>query len=134
MDPVDEDNATLVHYAARANCLTALESLHYRKEPLDQQDIRGETPLSWAVKAGSTEAMVDLVSFGATPLVIDIEGCSLFYHGAIHHASYHFISCMLRSGILVTEKDILYNSSAVAAAVGPYPILYQVALSGVKSP
>ena len=70
----DQDDRSLLHYAAAFGCIEVVKILHERGVHIDTPDSRGCTPLHYAATHGNVEAIRALIEMGCTVNLMDNIG------------------------------------------------------------
>ena len=88
---------SLLHFACLGESTTVLSYLLQRctKALVNHKNSNNETPLHWAVKSSSTEAVKLLLSYGASPKLVDNKGNSIL-HIAAESGNIAMIKLILR--------------------------------------
>jgi ankyrin repeat protein len=102
--------------AAARNATDLLRTLLSQNHDPDERDANGVTPLMWAARSGSTEAMTILLDGGADPGVRDVvNGWTALFH-AIHRRQAGAVRLLLDRGVDPDRPARMLRPLAMAAA------------------
>lgn len=105
---LESGSLTRIHKAVLGLSLERLEDVRTRSTLplLDEVDSCNRTPLYWAVKTGNTDAVRQLLAYGANPFLPDFSGASPL-HIAAGHGNLDCLRLLISHGVDLECRDRL---------------------------
>ena len=105
---IGENGQSLLHYVCGLSGNDAVESARFLLKhgvPVDAQDLKGETPLMYAVSHGRYENIQFLLKNGASVNTRSYNGRSALMHAAMHKEG-NAVRLLLEYGASITLEDL----------------------------